>query len=197
MSALAYAPEPLRRSAPDPHRRNFEIVTTRAQKKARPKSFYAVVTLSSVFGVLLVQLLLSIVLSSGAYQISDLQAKQKDLARTEQALSEQLDLLSSPQSLATRAESIGMVVGTTAPVFLRLADGTVVGSTGATNGSKSALGPTGSLVPNSLLDSAQPGIAPVEDTSSSIGGANGDTALVSASGPAITTGGSLPSPVTR
>jgi hypothetical protein len=171
-----------------PPLRKMEIVTTRAQRRARPRTFYAAVTVGSIFALLLVQLLLSIVLSAGAYQISGLQSQQKQLSRVEQALTEKLDLLASPQSLASKAESLGMVVSTTAPVFLRLADGTVVGSTGtATNGSGGALA-TGSQVPNSLLDAAAaeapaPGVVATE------------SAPVTAA--PVTAAGSLPSPVTR
>jgi hypothetical protein len=204
MSAALALPSPRRGGIPEQPIRQFEIVTTRAQKRARPRSFYAIVTLSSVFALLLAQLLLSIVLSAGAYQISNLQAQQKLLARTEQALSERLDLLASPQSLATRAESIGMVVSTSAPVFLRLTDGTVIGSAGSANGTKGAIGPAGSLVPNSLLDAAA-----AEDASPTIGAEDAGGAVSTASvtgstataSPSRLTGsaasGSLPSPVTR
>jgi hypothetical protein len=199
--AMPSTAAPIRRGVPTGPQRRIEIVTTRAQRQARPRSFYAVVTLSSVFAVLLAQLLLSIVLSSGAYQISGLQAQQKQLSRTEQALSEQLDLLASPQSLATKAESLGMVVSATAPVFLRLSDGTVVGAAASANGTKGAIGPAGSLVPNSLLEAslaegaaAAEGAGPTEEATSTIVPAGSDiqpAASVQASG------GSLPSPVTR
>ena len=188
-AALAYA-----RPQQQPYRqapRHIEIVTTRAQRTARPKSFYAVVTVASVFALFLGQLMLSILLSDGAYQISSLQAEQKQLQRTEQALSEQLDLLASPQSLATRAESLGMVVGTNAPTFLRLSDGSLIGTPVAASGSVGALA-SGGLVANFLLASlADSGSSPTPST------AEGAPSRNSASGSVASDDGALPSPTTR
>ena len=186
-AALAYGP-PQRLAEP----RHIEIVTTRAQRTARPKSFYAVVTVASVFGLFLGQLMLSILLSDGAYQISTLQAEQKQLLRTEQALSEHLDLLASPQSLATRAESLGMVVGTSAPSFLRLADGSLIGTPVAASGSVGALGADGGLVANFLLASMTD-----PETSPTPSNAEGAPSRNTASGSVASDDGALPSPTTR
>lgn len=187
-AALAYARPQVRQPQP----RHIEIVTTRAQRTARPKSFYAVVTVASVFALFLGQLMLSILLSDGAYQISSLQAEQKELVRTEQALSEQLDLLASPQSLATRAESLGMVVGTNAPTFLRLSDGSLIGTPVAASGSVGALGAGGGLVANFLLSSlADSDSSPTPTT------AEGAPSRNSASGSVASDDGALPSPTTR
>lgn len=191
-AALAYgtATRPPQRATAQP--RHIEIVTTRAQRKARPKSFYAVVTVASVFGLFLGQLMLSILLSDGAYQISTLQAEQKQLTRTEQALSEQLDLLASPQSLATRAESLGMVVGTNAPTFLRLSDGILIGTPVAASGSAGALGADGGLVANFLLSSmGDAGSSPTPEES------EGAPSQNTASGSVASDDGALPSPNTR
>jgi hypothetical protein len=172
--------------------RHIEIVTTRAQRKARPKSFYAMVTVASVFGLFLGQLMLSILLSDGAYQISTLQAEQNQLVRTEQSLSEQLDLLASPQSLATRAESLGMVVSTNAPTFLRLSDGTLIGTPVAASGSTGALGADGGLVANYLLTSqGDAGSSPTPSTE------EGAPSRNAASGSVASDDGALPSPNTR
>ena len=190
-AALAYG-QPHRPDAQQVQPRHIEIVTTRAQRKARPKSFYAVVTVASVFGLFLGQLMLSILLSDGAYQISTLQAEQKQLSRTEQALSEQLDLLASPQSLATRAESLGMVVGTNAPTFLRLSDGSLIGTPVAASGYAGALGEDGGHVANFLLTSA--GDADSSPTPSTAEGAPSHDA---ASGSVASDDGALPSPTTR
>jgi hypothetical protein len=186
-----YAP---RRSeaAPETSRRHIEIVTTRAQRKARPKSFYAMVSVSTIFGLLIAQLLLSIVLSDGAYQISSLQAEQKQLLRTEENLAERLDLLASPQSLAIKAESLGMVIGSNAPAFLNLSTGSLTGSPVAASGSSGLVGTNGGLVANFLLASLQ---TPVNspDTADS----EGAPAQPSASGSVTSGSGALPSPTTR
>lgn len=195
-AAFAYA-EPQRAPARHPHPRHIEIVTTRAQRRSRPRSFYAILAVSSVFALLLAQLMLSIVLSDGAYQISELQNDQKQLARTEQALDEKLDLLGSPQSLATRAEQIGMVLGTNAPVFLRLSDGVVTGYPTPAAGAVSA---SGALVANALLTESTLN-QPAETADSAAGGApSGATTTASVpsnSGEVSTSGGQLPSPQTR
>ena len=199
MSAvLAYA-EP-RRRASEPAIRHVEIVTTRAQRKARPRSFYAIVAVTSVFVLFLAQLMLSIVLSEGAYEISDLQSEQKQLARTEQALSEQLDLLASPQSLATKAESLGMVVGTNLPATLTLSTGVLSGTPTAAAGNVGAIGSDGTLVPNALLVPTTTE-TPTDSTTAGAPSSSMANAPVASNGSATTgaasTSGSLPSPQTR
>ena len=196
-AALAYA-QPTRRPVARPTHpsiappRQIEIVTTRAQRRARPKSYYAIMAVASIFLLFMGQLALSLVLSDGAYQISSLQKQQKELSRTEQDLSEKLDLLASPQSLASRAESLGMVLGTGAPVFLRLADGSLSGTATAASGSAGALGPDGGLVPNAALTAQQPtGNTPEMAASGGAPTAPSNTASVPSNG------GQLPSPVTR
>jgi hypothetical protein len=104
------------------HPRHIEIVTTRAQRRARPKVLHAVVVLGALFGIFIAQLLLSIAVSDGAYQIAGLQQSQKELSRTEAALAEDLAVLGSTQHLVANAASLGMVIATN-PAYLRLADG--------------------------------------------------------------------------
>lgn len=193
MSA-AYAYAQPRTTMPDARPRHIEIVTSRAQRRSRPRSFYAIIAVTSVFTLLLAQLMLSIVLSDGAYQISALQNEQKQLARTEQALDEQLDLLASPQSLALRAESLGMVLGTNAPVFLRLSDGVVTGSPTPAAGTAGAIGADGSLVANALL--TDPVTDPTVDPADSAEGGAPSGATANASVPSHGSG-PLPSPQTR
>lgn len=185
-AALAYAPQRRATAAPVRH---VEIVTTRAQRRARPKSFYAVATVAAVFGLFLAQLLLSIVLSDGAYQISSLQAEQRELSRTQEDLSEKLDLLASPQSLATRAGQLGMVVGGSTPAFLRLSDGTLIGKPVAASKSAGTRG----LVGNALLGADDGADGDGEAAASDDGAPPQSTA----SGSVASGDGDLPSPVTR
>lgn len=129
MSNLAYArPVPLRE--PAQHPRHIEIVATRAQRRARPKLVYAVVTIVSLFAIFGAQLLLSIVVSDGAYQVSALQDAQKDLLRTQDALTEQLNILDSTQNLSNQAAHLGMVPNG-GPLAIDLATGTVYGLPGS------------------------------------------------------------------
>ena len=172
--------------------RHVEIVTTRAQRSARPKSFYALLSVSTVFALLIGQLLLSIMLSDGAYQISSLQAEQSELLRTEESLAEQLDLLASPQSLAAKAESLGMVTGSNAPAFLQLSDGSLIGSPVAATGSRGVLGAGGGFVANFLLSNLH---APV--SSPPAAETEGAPSQPSASGSVASGSGALPSPTTR
>ena len=198
-AALAYQrpnwqPEAPRRPGTQPHAvpRQIEVVTTHAQRAARPKSFYAMVSVSTIFGLLIAQLLLSILLSDGAYQISSLQAEQKQLLRTQESLAETLDLLASPQSLAMKAESLGMVIGSSAPAFLNLADGSLAGSPVAASGGTAIVGANGGLVANFLLSSLAQPVSSLSATESA-----GAPAQPSASGSVASGSGALPSPTTR
>jgi hypothetical protein len=192
-------PQNVPQSAPQHARpRHIEIVTTRAQRRSRPRSFYATIAVTSVFTLLLAQLLLSIVLSDGAYQISALQNEQKQLARTQQALDEQLDLLASPQSLAARAESLGMVLGTNAPVFLRLSDGVVSGTPTPAAGTAGAIGADGSLVANALLTQTPDLTADPGTDGNTVGStAGGAPSAGTANASVPSNNGQLPSPQTR
>ena len=136
-TARAVATRPVMRARVQPalapvreaHPRRIEIVTTKAQRRARPKVVHAVVTLGALFAIFAAQLLLSIAVSDGAYQIAELQQSQKELARTEEALAEHLAVLNSPQHLVANAASLGMVIATDS-AYLRLADGAVIPSPG-------------------------------------------------------------------
>jgi len=169
---------------------HIEIVPTRTQRKARPKIAYAAVVVTGVLAIVVTQLLLSIGLSDGAYEISSLQSQQKELDRSNQVLTEQFDKLSSPQNLAASAESLGMVANS-APVYLRLSDGAVLGSPVAAAGTSVTGGQA--LVPNSLL--APPTVA----GATAGAGANGGSSAPPAPEvqPDVPWQGALPSPTTR
>lgn len=131
-------------------RPNIQIVSTKEQRKARPKSFYPLMTMAVVFGIIISQLLLSVAVSSGAYEIAELTQQNKEISRTYQTMNQDIDRLSSPQNLASNAGALGMVNNAT-PVYLRLSDGAVLGSpvpAKATAGVASS----SSKVPNSLLN---------------------------------------------
>ncbi|SDZ10766.1 hypothetical protein [Herbiconiux ginsengi] len=170
---------------------HIEIVPTRSQKRARPKIAYAAVVVTGVLAIVVTQLLLSIGLSDGAYEISSLQSQQKELDRSNQVLSEQFDKLSSPQNLAASAESLGMVTNS-APVYLRLSDGAVLGSPVAAAGTSVTGGQA--LVPNSLL--TPPTVAGA--TAAGAGAAGAESAPPAPEvQPDVPWQGALPSPTTR
>ncbi len=152
MSALV-APQPSRGSAaPSPRRapRPVEVVTTREQRRARPRAVYAIVSTAGAFAILLAQLLLSIALSDGAYRIAALQADAVELDRSAQVLTESLDTLRSPQNLAANAESLGMVANSS-PAYLRLVDATVLGAPVAAGSGAGVLAGRDSMIGNVLL----------------------------------------------
>jgi hypothetical protein len=162
MSAtLAYAPRPsgaaMRRPTDAleivPQPRRVQIVTTRAQRRARPKLVYALGATGVLFAIFLAQLLITIALSGGAYTITGLQSTEQNLGRTASSLGEKLDTLGSSQNLQANALALGMVSSSQA-AFLRLSDGSVLGT--ATPAGAPVI-PTGTdnasadSVPNSLL----------------------------------------------
>lgn len=132
-----------------PAARPVEIVTSREQRRARPKIAYALIATAALFVLLLAQLAISIALSDGAYKISDLQAAKTELVRDQQKYGEQRDVLSSPQNLAANADELGMVRNSN-PVYLDLTTGAVHGSPAPAAGADEAT--SGNLIPNTLLD---------------------------------------------
>ena len=130
------------------HPRHIEVVATRSQRKARPKVAYAVVTVASLFVIFAAQLLLSIVVSDGAYQIEALQTSQKELLRTEQALNENLDLLGAPQHLAANAAHLGMVPSAS-PLYLNIETGGTASAPGTVD--RVGCGGACNVIANSLL----------------------------------------------
>lgn len=124
------------RPAPEPGRR------------ARPTLAYAIIAVAGVAFIVVAQLLLSIAITQGAYDIDHAQIQQTKLDRQEQQLREDLDRVESPQYLAANAEALGMVPNAN-PVFLQLSDGTVSGNPAPADAGTEASGP---LVPNALID---------------------------------------------
>lgn len=194
MSATAYAGYP---TATQPqretHPRHIEIVTSRQQRKARPRLVYALVTIASLGLIFAAQLGLSFVVSDGAYQISALQAQQRDLQRVEQDLIEKLSIQSAPQNLAAQATWLGMVPNA-APLSIDLGSGTIFALPGSAD-------PTGcagtcNLVTNTLtagIGQISP-VAPVATTRSAQT-ATTAPAVTAPAGPAVVD--ALPAPVTH
>lgn len=176
--------------------RHIEIVATRSQKRARPRAIYALVAVAGLFVILMAQLLLSIWLSDGAYQISALQHSQRELSRDQQALSESLNVLQSPQNLAERAFSLGMVMNTGSQGFLSLAGGVSREPTAASADTALA-GNAVTNTPNALITQYITAIG---------GGSTGAPAATAPAGSVTSTAGpaavpatvtALPSPVTH
>ncbi|MBX3099638.1 MAG: hypothetical protein KF761_08665 [Salinibacterium sp.] len=132
----------------EPRNRHIEIVATRSQRRARPKLAYAVVTIVSLCAIFAAQLLLSIVVSEGAYQVSALQDQQKDLLRTQDALTEKLNVLDSTQNLGSQAAHLGMVPNA-GPYAIDLTTGAVYSLPGSAD--PAGCGGTCNLITNTQL----------------------------------------------
>ena len=77
---------------------------------------------------LLTLLVLNTALAKGSFRAHELRVQKADLAQREQLLRTQIQAASSPVTLTKRAKELGLVPAT-APVFIRLADGKIVGVT--------------------------------------------------------------------
>lgn len=201
MSAVSAAvARPLRQPTGQPleqPHRHLEVVPTRAQRRARPRMLPALITIGGIGVILLAQLLLSIVIANGAYQISGLQSAKHDAVLQQHALSEQLDLLASPQHLAANAEALGMVASGSA-LYLDAKTGAVTGNGSAAGGSM--LG-SGDQVSNVLLAGTAlvtPTASGSRTTTDATGGSQTPTdAGTGGAGQAPQTPGLLPSPTTH
>lgn len=180
---------------------HLEVVSTRAQRRARPRALYAIVAISTLLVIVIAQLLLSIGISQGAYQLSSLQTQQTQLQRAYQAASQDLDRLTSPQNLASNANALGMVSNSN-PAYLRLSDSAVLGAPlPVTAAAGTVTGAQGNLVPNAQLSgvplvTAQP---PAEQPATPEAGSSASEGAASepATTPSIPLEGALPTPVTH
>lgn len=189
--------------------RHIEIVATRQQKKARPRVIYAVITVAGLFVILMAQLLLSISLSNGAYQISSLQQTQKELVRDKEALAESVSILESPQNLAGRAADLGMVNNTGSQGFLSLLHGVtrapVAASATNTIGADASTLTPNALITQSMIDAGKAVAAGAAATTTDPSGVTetGNTAVTGASQPTspdasvTSTASTLPAPITH
>jgi hypothetical protein len=176
---------------------HLEVVSSRSQRRARPRTLYAVVAVASLLVIVVAQLLLSIAISQGAYTLNGLQAEQTGLQRSLQAASEDLTRVSSPQNLAANANALGMVSNSN-PAYLRLSDGAVLGAPIAASGAAGTVtGGQGNLVPNSLLSGVALVNAPPSTTAQPGNSAGAGAATAPTTAPTVPLQGALPTPVTH
>jgi hypothetical protein len=88
---------------------------------------FALVVTGLLVGGMVLLLVLNTSLAQGAFEIGALTKQQRELAVTEQRLLQEVAVTESPESLQREARRLGMVASV-APVFLRLADGKVLGT---------------------------------------------------------------------
>ena len=193
-------PSPEREETP---RRHLDIAPTRAQRRARPRIYAALVAIVGIGAILLAQLLMSIVLADGAYHIAALKKEERDLLREQNASQERIDELSSTQSLIQNATALGMVTSGN-PVFLDVATGQALGVAGPAKGQ--IVGAGGNLIVNSLvadgstqLDPAAIAASQAAESGAALVGATEDVAVTVPPGvaPVAPTPGTIPSPTTR
>lgn len=175
-----------------------------------PKLRYIAVTLVGIFAILGVQLMLSIAVSGGAYEIASLKGEMRQTEQKRQMVAEDINALVAPDTLAGLAASMGMVEDNN-PAYLRLSDASVVGeavpapaSSGAqlfpvTSGTETIAVPEiVSAVFESVMtvdnDEVAPELAVTAATADT--GATVTTASV-VSEPTVRFGGTIPSPTTR
>ncbi|WP_127793254.1 hypothetical protein [Agromyces sp. LHK192] len=185
-------PAPRRRDEQRPERR---LRPAPEPDTRRPRLAYAVVAVASIAVIVVARLVLSFAMTEGAYEIDGYELQKIELAREQQKLREQIDALESPQSIAAQAEALGMVPQS-APVYLRLSDGAVLGQPTAAAGGGVA---TSSLVPNALIDDVPSAEAPATgaagETDAAGPGAGG--AAAPADGAAVAPAVGLPTPATH
>jgi len=199
MSQVAYAPRPVERPEP---RAPLSLAPAPAPRR-RLRAAHLVVALGGIAAILLGQLVVSIAAADGAYRISALKTQQRDLAREQRALSEQLQALDSPQNLARNAAALGMVPSDSLP-YIDVSTGAITGADGTPVG---GVGDTGQPIGNVLLDGV-PLVVQTEDGSAEAEagnppdpGASADAGglipVGSTTDDAATAPGMLPSPTTR
>ncbi|GGF33466.1 hypothetical protein [Subtercola lobariae] len=175
-------------------RSRLTLASNLVLRRRKPKLAYAAVVIVGVMAIVVTQLLLSVGLSNGAYQIESLQSQQKDVDRSNASLQEKLDNLSSPQNLAASAESLGMVSNSN-PVYLRLSDGAVLGTPKpAAAGAGTFTGGQSSLVPNALTAAAA---APAAAAAAPAAATTPSAPPAAPADPTVAWQGDLPSPTTH
>lgn len=116
-----YATKGVRRSV----RANLRLVAPlRVQKASR--GVFSLVILGIMACGLIGMLLINTTLAQGAFTVSELRSEQAELARVEAALTEEVAALAAPEALETKARALGMVPST-APAFIQIPDGKVMG----------------------------------------------------------------------
>ena len=88
---------------------------------------FALVVIGILLTGMVMLLVLNTTLAQGAFEIGSLTKTQNQLAVTEQQLLQAVAAEEAPEALQRRATALGMVP-VTSPVFLRLADGAVLGT---------------------------------------------------------------------
>lgn len=189
LNATARTPYPRPEGPARAPRPRLQPVTSTPVRR-KPKLAFALTALAGAMAIGAAQIGLSLAITQDSFALAGLSTQQHELDLRTDALQEDLTGLSSPQSLATGAAALGMVVAGS-PSYLRLSDGAVFGQSIGADGT-STIDPNGAgAVSNALLQNAIANGVVEQD-------ATGTDAAVPPTQelpPAITDG--LPSPTTR
>lgn len=179
--------EPQKESQRTPQRRLRPV--DRPAQRRRPTLAGAILAVAGAVAIGVAQMGLSLASTQDSFVVADLTAEQRALTLEKQALQDELAGLTSPQSLASRADALGLVVAGPAS-YLRLSDGKVLGA-GEVDDWTSTVNPTtANSVGNALL---LPEPVPVEETTDE---AAGETEVADSTAQEGTTAPALPPAVT-
>lgn len=176
------------RPEPRPARTRWLRPVTSPAVRRRPKLAGAALAVGGALAIGAAQMGISLAATQDAFVLAGLNNQQHELNLQKQALSDELVGLNSPQSLASKADAMGLVV-TGSASYLRLSDGAVLG---AGHGAEwlSTVSPNGSTkVGNSLIAPPPPPVQDQPPEEAAVQPTEPDLP------PAITDG--LPSPSTR
>ncbi|PRI11796.1 hypothetical protein [Leucobacter massiliensis] len=187
--AAAAHPLPQAPAGAPPGERHLRLAPPEPRRARRPAHnplAGALLAVGVVLTILATQLGLSIAVSQGAYEARALEIEQRDLARVERVLSQNVDRLSSPQNLAENAAALGMVQNTR-PAALRLSDGAILGSLDSPTSEVQ-----GNRIPNATLESM-----PVVDAAGLLVSRNQSAAAEGPAAAPVRWKGKLPAPETH
>lgn len=100
-------------------------VVPRLSSEAPRVPFVTLVSLMLIAGVVGL-LLFNTSMQQNSFAATDLEKQARDLSSREQTLQMELENLRNPQSVAEKAQALGMVPAST-PAFIQLSDGSIVG----------------------------------------------------------------------
>ncbi len=112
--------------APKTDKPNLTVVAAPRPRVAGTGVFSLVIAAILVLGMMLL-LFLNITLAEGGFRIHDLTKAQHQLNIQRQLLAQSVAVAQSPEQLQRRARALGMVPSDN-PVFIRLADGKILGT---------------------------------------------------------------------
>ena len=168
-------------AAARPSLRLAEGIAHGHRRQLRPSVVGVAVGIVSVL-IIAAQLALSMMQTSDAYELASLKVQQRDMARVERVLQQNVASLSSPQNLAANAKDLGMVQNVQ-PGYLRLSDGTILGDPTAVTQSVVT-----NNVPNATLGAVLGADASLRQA---------DAAAAGAGGTPVPWSGNLPAPITH